>query len=156
MSSHRQSWTRIQALIATLAVVSPISFIAAIPWLRQQPDVLVYIFAGIAATLTVAASFALAVLKDRELDEWHRSAARFSSQWGWLTGAGLVALLLALPPVHDLIVGLAASSAQVPEPDRQLVLLTFMFGFMAVVGAQMACTLLLSLIWRFWMSRSSS
>ncbi len=88
------------------------------------------------------------------MDEWHRSAARFSSQWGWLAGGGLVAVLLALPPIQSLIVSSAATWSQSPDPDQKLVLLTFTLGLMAVVATQAVSTLLLSLGWRFWMSRN--
>lgn len=153
MSPHRQSRLPHRALLA-LMVVPPISVFAAIPWLKQQPDGLVFLLGGTASILTIAASFALAVLHDRGLDEWHRSAARFSSQWGWTTGACLVALLLALPPIHDLVVSWAATWAHAPNPDRELVLLAFTFGFMAVVAAQLVCTALLSIGWSLWMSRT--
>lgn len=155
MSSHRRARPFLLALLVGLAVVPPLSFVAALPWLKQQPDELVFLFAGIASTLTVVASFLLAILQDRTLDEWNRSNARFSSQWGWTAGASLVALLLALPPFRDLIVSLAASWAQAPDPDQKLVLLTFTFGFMAVVVAQLVCTAVLSVGWAFWKSRSA-
>jgi hypothetical protein len=135
-------------------LVPPIATFAAIPWLRQQPDELVFLLGGIAATLTVVASFSLAVLRDRQIDEWQRSSARFSSQWGWTTGACLVALLLAFPPFRDLIVS-GASIWAGPNADPELVILTFTFGFMAVVLTQVICTALLSLGWHFWMSRSA-
>ncbi|MBA4000081.1 MAG: hypothetical protein C0461_05745 [Brevundimonas sp.] len=136
-------------------VVPPIAIAVAIPWLRQQSDGLVFLLTGIAATLTVLSSIALAVLNDRQIDEWQRSNARFSSQWGWTVGAGLVALLLVVPPVRDLIVAGAAVWGGVPNPDARLVVTTFTFGFMAVVIAQAVCTFLLSLGWHFWMSRTA-
>lgn len=132
----------------------PISFIAAMPWLRHQADSVVYLFAGIAATGTVIASFLLAIQKDQTFDEWHRSAARFSSQWGWLAGAGLVAILLSFPPLQNTIVSISGSLGDVPDPDKVLVLMAFTVGFISVVIAQMVCTLMLSAGWRYWMSRS--
>ena len=137
-----------------LAVLAPASFLAAIPWLKDQPDGIVYLFAGIAATITVLASFALAVIEDRKMDEWHRTASRFASQWGWITGGGIVAILLALPPVHGAIIGLSATMAGIPDPDPTLVVMAFTLGFMAVVLAQALCTMVLSVIWRARKSRS--
>ncbi|MCZ8193678.1 hypothetical protein [Brevundimonas sp.] len=145
---------RVWALVA-LMVLPPVAVVAAIPWLKQQPDGLVFLLTGIAAALTVLASTALAVLHDRNIDEWQRSNARFSSQWGWTLGAGLVALLLALPPVRDLIVSVAAVWGGVPSPDPALVIMTFTFGFMAAVVAQLLCTIVLSLGWNAWMSRDA-
>lgn len=158
MSPHRKSRLPHRALIA-LGVVPPIVFLAAIPWLKQQPDALVFLFAGIASTLAVVAGFSFSVLADRQMDEWQRSNARFSNQWGWLAGISLVALLLALPPIHDLIVSIvswaATTFAHAPTPDREVALLTFTFGFITVVLAQIVCTVLLSIGWFSWMSRSA-
>lgn len=155
MSSHRQSRLPLRALFAALMIIPPISIFAAIPWLKQQPDGLVFLISGIAATLTVVASFALAILHNRRLDEWHRSAARFSSQWGWTAGACLVALLLALPLFRDLILSVVTSWAPATHPDEELVVLVFTLGFMVVVVAQLLCVGLLSVGWSFWMSRST-
>ncbi|HYD87610.1 MAG TPA: hypothetical protein VEA80_09060 [Vitreimonas sp.] len=135
-------------------IVPPVSVLAAAPWLKQQPDGTALMLTGLAATLTIIASFALAMLQDRQIDEWQRSNARFSVQWGWATGSALVALLLALPPIHDLILSGAAVWGGEPNPDQQLVLLTFTFGFLAVVVAQALCTALLSFGWHVWMSRA--
>ena len=154
MSSPARTRSRVLAL-AVVMVIPPIAIVAAIPWLRQQPDDLVFLLTGIAATLTVLASIALAVLHDRTIDEWQRSNARFSSQWGWTLGVSLVALLLALPPVRDLIVTGAAVWGGTPAPDSRLVITTFTFGFMAAVVAQVLCTLVLSLGWNAWMSRDA-
>lgn len=119
MSSRRKSGLPPLAFGAAI-VLPPLSFLVALPWLKQQPDELVFLFTGIAATLTIAGSFALSILHDRQIDEWQRSAARFSSQWGLAVGGGLVALLLVLPPIHDLIVSGAAIWGGEPNPDRQL------------------------------------
>jgi len=151
------SWlnsTHSKLAFVSIGIGLPILFIAGIPWLKQQPDSVVYLCAGIAATGTVVASFLLAIQKDQSFDEWHRSAARFSSQWGWLAGAGVIAILLSFPPLQNAIVAVSANLGNVAAPDRTLVLMAFTIGFMSVVFAQMICTLLISAGWRFWMSRS--
>jgi hypothetical protein len=155
MSSHRQSRLPVRALLMALMVVPPISILAAIPWLKQQPDGMVFLLSGVAAALTVVASFLFAILHDRRLDEWERSNARFSSQWGWTAGAGLVALLLALPAFRDWVVSLAADLADAANPDHKLVVLAFTFGFGGVVFAQGVCTALFSIGWAFWKSRAT-
>ena len=137
-----------------IAIGLPVSFLIGIPWLKQQPDSVVYLLAGLAATGTVVSSFMLAIQEDQKCDEWHRSAARFSSQWGWLAGAGGVAILLSIPAFQSAIVALAGSLANVVAPDEKVALMAFTVGFMSVVFAQMVCTLLLSAGWRYWMSRS--
>ena len=140
--------------LTTIMIGLPVMFIAAIPWLKQQPESVVYLCAGIAATGTVVASFVLAIQKHQKFDEWHRSAARFSSQWGWLAGAGTIAILLSFPALQNAIVAVSGSLGDVAAPDRKLVFMAFTGGFMSVVLAQMVCTLLLSAGWRYWMSRS--
>ena len=155
MTAHHRPGLPLRPLLAALAFGPPIAIFAAIPWLKQQPDSVAFLLSGIAATLTIVASFALGILHDRRLDEWHRSAARFSSQWGWVTGSSLVALLLALPPARDLIVASVAALKKGPPPDHELVVLTFTFGFMAAVLAQLVCVVLLSLGWSYWMSRGA-
>ncbi len=102
MTSHRKSGLPLRALLLALMIMPPLAIFASIPWLKQQPDGVTFLLTGLAATLTIVASFALAIGYDRQIDEWHRSAARFASQWGWTAGAGLVALLLALPPFREL------------------------------------------------------
>jgi hypothetical protein len=153
MSSHGQSRLLFRALIA-LMVLPPIAVFTAMPWLKQQPDGVGFLFAGAASVLTIVASFLLAILHDRTIDEWQRSAARFSVQWGWAAGSSLVALLLALPPIRDLIVSTAATWADAPDPEHDLVVLAFVSGFMAVIIAQLACIALLSVGWAWWMSRA--
>jgi len=140
-------------LLLGIMIVAPAAFLIAIPWLKQQPDNVVFLLAGIAATVAVVSSFVFAVLHDRQLDEWQRSNARFSSQWGWAAGSGLVALLLAVTPFRDFIVAWTTSLAEGPEANQKLVILAFTFGFGAVVIAQTVCTALFSIGWAFWKSR---
>lgn len=152
MSSDRKAPSRLTMLFGALCIIPPIAFVLSIPWLKQQPDASVFLVTGITSILTILSSIALAVLQDRRLDEWQRTNARFSSQWGWTAGASLIAMLLAFPAFHDVIVSLAANFA--PNPDREMVLVTFTTGFMAVVFAQVFCTLLLSIGWTMWKSRA--
>lgn len=154
MSSSVSLHKRPAIWFGSAALLAPISFLIAVPWLREQPDGLVYLIAGLASTLTVTSSMALAVLKDRKLDEWHRSGARFANQWGWLAGSGLLAVAMAVPPVQDAVLALASSASGEDAPYRKLVLMTFLLGFMATVFLQMLATLLLGAIWRYRMSRA--
>ncbi len=155
MPSRRKSQSPIALVLLAVMVVAPLSVIVSIPWLKEQPDGVVFLFSGIAAAATILAGFFSAILHDRTLDEWERSNARFSSQWGWTTGAALVALLLSLPPFRDFFVARAADLADVANPDDTLVILAFTFGFAAVVMAQGICTMLLAIGWAFWKSRDS-
>lgn len=152
MPWHHTRYSKL-AYIA-IAIGLPLSFIAGIPWLKQQPDAVVFLLAGAAATGTIAASLLLAIREDQECDEWHRNAARFSSQWGWLAGAGAVAILLSVPAFQNAIVVTAGSLAGIVEPNHKVALMAFTVGFMSVVFAQTLFTLVLSAGWRYWMSRS--
>lgn len=146
------------ALIA-LAIVPGVGFLAAIPWLQQQPNAVVFVAAGLVTLVAVVAGLSHSILSDRAQDEWHRSGSRFASQWGWVTGLCIVALLIALPPVHDLLFSIvswaAVNLAQAPVPDRKVVLLTFTFAFAIVAIIQTISTLLLAIGWFSWMSRSA-
>jgi len=146
------------ALVA-LAIVPGVGFLAAIPWLKQQPSTVVFLAAGLVTVVAVVAGMAHSILSDRAQDEWHRSGSRFASQWGWLTGLCVVALLLALPPVHDLLFAIvswaAVTLAHAPAPDREVVLLTFTFAFVIVSIIQTISTMLLAIGWFSWMSRSA-
>ena len=124
-----------------------IALAAAFPWLLQQPrEMFVPLFAGV-AILIVVLSIAFSVLYDRRTDEWHRSAVRFSSQWGH--GAGLVLALLLIFPLSAWIESWA------PDGYLEFVRMGFMFGLLAVMVAQVACVALLHLGWTLWMSRSA-
>lgn len=154
MSSPDRFRSLVMLFLFIIMIAPTGAILAAIPWLKQQPEGLAFLLTGIAVALTVLASIALAVLNDRKLDEWQRTNARFASQWGWTVGACLFALLLALPPVRDLIVSGATLWGGTPNPDARLVITTFTFGFMGAVVTQTICTALLSLGWHLWMSRA--
>ncbi len=154
MSSRRQAPLPVRVSLLALMVVPPISVLVSIPWLKQQPDGLVFLLTGIASILTVGASVLLAVLHDRRLDEWERGNARFATQWGWMGGLALVAVLLAISPIRELIVPLVASVTGVPDPNQKAVLLAFTLGFAAVALAQTLCTMVLAIGWASWKLRA--
>jgi formate/nitrite transporter FocA (FNT family) len=153
MSSRRQSWLPLRVFLFALMVIPPISFLAASSWLKQQPDERVLLLSGIAGTVTIGASFLLAILHDRNMDEWHRSNTRFSTQWGWTAGASLVSFLLLLPVCRDWIVSVVADWSDVSDPSTKVVILAFTFGFIAVILMQLICTAVLSTGWALWKSR---
>jgi hypothetical protein len=156
MPAPRKSVSPLQIALFAVMVIAPLSVLLALPWLKEQPDEFVFLYSGIAAAITVAAAFATSVIQDRHLDEWQRSASRFSTQWGFAIGAGVVALLLSVPSFRDWMVSTVADVADVPDPDQKLVILAFTFGFGFVVLATGLCTVLLSIAWVYWKSRPSS
>jgi hypothetical protein len=155
MSSHRRIRPPIFALFVALCLAPGIAVVAAIPWLKQQPDDLVFLLSGIVVAVTITASLVLAIVHDRGMDEWERSNSRFSSYWGDAAGTSLVALLLAAPPFRDWVVSVVANWADASNPNQKLVILAFVFGFMAVVIARVAFMALLSIGWAFWKLRSA-
>lgn len=151
MTWLRTSYSKILLLIVAIGL--PNSFLLAIPWLKQQPDWIVYGCTAIAATGTIACSLLLAMRQYQRSDEWHRSAVQFSSHWGWLAGGSLVVILLAVPHLQASIIALAGRLGDVSAPDERLVLMTFILGVICVILAQTICALVFGAGWRYWMSR---
>lgn len=142
------------SVLVAILVITPILFLAAIPWLKDQPDWMALTFGGLAALIEISGAMILAARKDRQSDEWHRGASRFGSQWGWLVGAGLVPLLLVLPPVQQAILAFAKQTDGGVVITEKAALLTFLLGFVTVVLLQTLFTAIFTLAWRFWMSRA--
>jgi hypothetical protein len=153
MSSHSRARPVLYMWLLVLCVITVLGFVVALPWLRQQADSLVFVFTGVAATIVIMASLLFDIINDRKLGEWERSNSRFSTRWGWAVGSSLVALLLAFPPVHNVIVHWAGVWGDVADPDRRLVLVTFTFGFATMAIVQTLCMVLISVGWTFWKSR---
>lgn len=154
MTTEMRTNHRGHPLTIGLAGLTPIAFVAAIPWLKDQPDGLVYIVTAIAAMTVLGASLRLGIVRERGADEYERMGARFASHWGMVAGGSSVALLIALPPVQELLVALAGAFAPEAVIDRPLVLLMFTAGFVACVLAQMIFNLLLGALWRLWTLRA--
>ncbi|WP_306251056.1 hypothetical protein [Parvularcula sp. IMCC14364] len=138
--------------LGILVVLAPLAFLASLPWLSNQPDAIVFLATGIATTIVVIGSLIIAAVKDQEMDEWHRSAARFASQWGWISGGSLIAILLAVPAVHDALLGVVMLFADGPSLEEDLVLMIVTLSFMAVIATQAICTVALNMLWRARMS----
>jgi hypothetical protein len=155
MPSHRRAQPLLFALLLTLCFVPGIAVVAFFGWLKQQPDDLVFLLTGIAAAVTIGASLALSVVVDRRMDEFERSNSRFSSFWGDALGTSLVALLLCVPLFRDWVVAVVADWARVANPDQTLVILAFVFGFMALVVARVVFMALLSIGWALWKLRGA-
>lgn len=146
---RKSPWTPV---LIFLMAAPPIAFLIAIPFLREQPDNIVFLITGAASFLVVSTSVALTILKERRADEWTRSGGRFSTYWGYIGGAGFIALLLNIPAFRDFIATTATAMKGAPVDDT-LVQMAFTAGFMASVLAQMVFILIFSLFWRIWMSR---
>lgn len=137
-----------------LMIIPPISFFAALPWLRVQQDNVVYFWGGLASIITVLSSLALAIHQDRRMDEWLRTGTRFSVHWGYVAGCSFLAMMLALPQGRDLIVHVATQLSRTGQVDDKLVLLSFTGGFIACVFVQMVFIAIIGAIWRAWSLRA--
>lgn len=154
MALSRRASPLVFALLLAFCLVPGLSIIAIFSWLKQQPEGLVYLITGIAGTVTILGSLALGIVHDRGMDEWQKSNSRFASFWGEAVGTALVALLLNLPAGRDGIVSVVGNWAGVPAPDTKVVILAFVFGFMAVVLTRMVCMALFAVGWALWKSRA--
>jgi len=144
---------RTKRILIALMVIAPVTFLSAIPWLRDGPEWITFLAAGMASFTLIAAAMAFAIIKDRQVDEWTRTGARFSGHWGMVVGGAAIALLLALPFFRDFITEILSHFHGAPV-DKQLVLITFTAGFMACMMAQSIAVLILGFFWRMWMSRT--
>lgn len=153
MSSRHQSRPRLYLFLLALCLVPGLSVVASIPWLKEQPDELVFLLSGIAATVTILASLLLAILHDRSMGEWERSNSRFSTHWGDAAGTSVVALLLSVPVFREWVVATVAAFAGTPDIDQKPVILAFVGGFMALVLTRIIFVAAFSIGWTFWKSR---
>lgn len=135
-------------------VVPPILFLGSAPWLATLNRDLVFLVAGFASVSVLGSSLAMAIIKDRQSEEWVRTSARFSGHWGFVGGGTVLALLLALPPFQNWITSVAASLTSGESNDLH-VIMAFTAGFLACVFLQMIAVLVIGAGWRVWMSRSS-
>ncbi|MEM9966244.1 MAG: hypothetical protein AAGC58_12960 [Asticcacaulis sp.] len=153
MTPRPQPRPRLYLLFLAFCIIPGLSVIAAIPWLKTQPDNLVFLLTGIAAAITILASLVLAILHDRSMGEWERSNSRFSVFWGDAIGTSLVALLLAVPVFRDWVVSIVAAFSGTANIDAQSVILAFVGGFITVVMARVLCMAVISMGWTAWKSR---
>lgn len=153
MTATKGSSTSGSGLLVAGMVIPPLVFMGSIPWLKTLSDNVVFLVGGLASFMVIASSLLLAIRKDQSADEWTRSSARFSGQWGFVIGGAVLALLLAIPPFRDLIVSVA-ERFQSGDVDGKLVMMTYTAGFMSCIIAQMIAILLIGLGWRIWMSRA--
>ena len=137
------------------ALLTPAAVFAALPWLKQQTDFISWLVGISAATAVIAASFAVAIIGDRHMDEWNRKGAHFAAHWGWLVGAGLVVLLPTFAPFENLVVGAATHMNEQGMPASKSSRLLFLSGAMTLVFVQTIATLALRVGWNWWMSRAS-
>lgn len=151
LNTKTNSW--LKAVLIAAMIAPPIVIVALLSWLKQMPETFVFAITGVAGAMTVLASYALSVIHDKNIDEWDRTNARFSSQWGWTAGASLVALLLNLSAFRDWVVAVITKFTKIAVPEPTVIITTFTFGFVTLVIAQLLCTAILSMAWAFWKSR---
>jgi len=143
--------------LIALTFAGPAAFLVALPWIGSQGNQVIYTGAGLAVVWALTLSLILAVKADKASDEWQQRGTHLSYFWGWIAGADIVALILAVPTFHNLLVRAAARVQNVTpeEVDRTIVVLAYTGGFVTVVLMQALCALVFFLLWR-WRTLGSS
>lgn len=155
MSSVKRVSPRLYLLLGAFCVVPCVLIFSSLSWLKQQPQDVALLISGIAGFVTILAGLALGILHDRTMDEWQKSNSRFASFWGDAAGTALVGLLLNLQAGREWIFSTVSSFADAmgAAQTEPLVILAFVFGFVALVAARMVCMAGLSIGWTLWKSR---
>ena len=130
-------------------VLVPITFFAAIPWLKtiSQPMVLLVTAAMVIFVMSYANY--LSFRAQRRLDEVQKAGAAFAAQWGAPAGQVAFGLLLVLPPFKDVTTAVVSKVAGHPgmTVDGTIVVVSMALGFCAVVLLQSVGTAVVHAIW---------
>ena len=138
------------AIIPVLVVM--VTFFAILPWLDKQSDALVWIITIPTATGVVIWSSVMSWLARRSQDEVERAGERYAIKWGMLGGSAIVALILCIPPAHDLIVAAASNAAiWLKGTDEKATIISFVFGVATLAAAQGAASCIANIYW--WRSK---
>src|SRR3546814_17944736 len=86
-------------------VIVVVGFLAAIPWLKQQNDTFVLALTAVASIFVMGYALFISPRLQRDLAEVQISSAGFASHRGWVGGTIATVLLLAMPPVPDVLGG---------------------------------------------------
>lgn len=137
---------------AALAVITPISFVIAIPWLKAQPDPVVFMVTAIAVAAMVLASTIVTTRTFGDLDEWQRAGVHVAIRWGGIIGSGIAVIAVALPFVQRKV-AIAASALSGAATDVTTTTLAFTAGVCAVIMLQTVATMIMLFAWRIRMAR---
>ncbi len=134
-------------------IIVPVTFLAATPWLEQQPDALTLSLAAAAALFVMAYSLFLSARVNRQLDEVQVAGQRFSSTWGMTVGSVAAVIVMMIPPLMNALADAALRLGT--ESPEESVKLGITFGFMLVVVLQLIGTGAVSLWWTRRLGKSS-
>jgi len=153
MPPQRQARPRLYLLLVSFCVLPAILVLGNLSWLKQQSNDLVFLITGIAGTVAILSGLVLSIVHDRGMGEWERSNQRFATFWGDAVGTSLVAFALCLPAGRDWIVSTVTHWVSASRTE-ELVILSFVLGFMVVVLTRGVCMAALSVGWTLWKSRA--
>lgn len=137
------------ALLVLPAVLVPVAFFAAMPWLKNLDRTTVLLITAATAIFEMAYANYLSYRAQRGLDEVQRAGGAFAHQWGAPAGHVIFVLLLLLPPVQEAVSALVTRFAadHGAGSDRMVVVLAMMLGFCAVVLLQAIGACVVQAIW---------
>ncbi len=122
------------ALLAAPLVIAPATFLALIPWLKQQPGAIALWAAAATAIFVMGYAIFLSARVSRRLDEVEIAGKRFATAQGWVIGIFAAGLVMVFPPainaLADLAIGIGAGS---PE---KAVRVAIVIGFVMVTILQ--------------------
>jgi hypothetical protein len=131
------------------------SFVAAIPWLKQQTDSFVLTLTAAVSIFVMGYALETSRRLQRRLDEVQVASQGFASSRGWVWGAMAGVVLLMLPPVADGLTDLAnvLSTGSAGASDRGAVQLALSFGLILTVLVQCVAVFVAAALWQRRMSR---
>lgn len=142
----------ILAIAPALLVVT--AMFIAIPWLKSLPDSIAMTIAIIASIFVMGWSLFIAFAAQKTQDEVQRHSERVGLQYGFTGGALFVAILLMIPPFHDVVINTANNLAISLKGDAaKAPMLAYVAGIATLAFAQSIGALIACRFW--WRSKSS-
>lgn len=142
------------AIALAPAVIVVIAMFAAIPWLKSLPDNIAMAIAITASVFVMGWSLFIAFAAQKTQDEVQRHSERIGLQYGFTGGALFVAILLMIPPFHDVVINTANHLAISLKGDAaKAPLLAYVAGIATLAFAQSIGAVIASRFW--WRSKSS-
>ena len=141
------------ALWASPVVIVVVGFLTTAQWLKSIDELLMQLVGAAAAIFVMGYAVYVSIRCQRGQDEVQRASAGFAVLWGGAAGSIAFVLLMILPPFQTLLTDVVAEFEGGPGTpvDTDVVALSAMLGFMAVVLLQTIGTIVVNAIW--WMRK---
>lgn len=142
--NHLRKIGRVALWFSPVAIVVG-TFIAMLPWLKQQHDAIVMGIAAAASIFVMGYSLFLAARANSHLDEVQIAGQRFASVKGVTLGGVAAVLVLMFPPAMNALV--AMTNVHSTGSPEQSVKLGIYIGLMLVILLQTLATAAVSIWW---------